>query len=97
MATAFTHRSGPPASTVFTHGFRLAVLLLPFTLLLAMTIRHQGPGQLLLLLGALFQALVCCLTFLSRGSWRQPVGPSVITLYLIGLAWMWCVDLHPDW
>jgi hypothetical protein len=37
------------------------------------------------------------LTFMSARSWRQPVGPSVITLYLVALAWLWCGTTSRDW
>src|SRR5262249_15961267 len=39
---------------------------------------------------------VCILTFLSPNG-RQPLGPSIITLYLIALGWLWFGDVEIDW
>lgn len=78
------------------HAFRLIVLLLP-TFLLAWLAGRQEEANLILWLGTAFQACVCFLSFFSRGSWRQPLGPSVITLYLIALAWIWFGCKHEDW
>src|SRR5262249_23080096 len=39
-------------------------------------------------LGAVFQLLVCLLNVLSRALTTQPLGPTVIMLYMIGLAWV---------
>jgi hypothetical protein len=52
---------------------------------------------MMLWLATAFQGLVCLLSFLSKRSWQQPVGPSVITLYLIALAWLWWGDGMNDW
>jgi hypothetical protein len=46
----------------------------------------------MLLLGSIFQSLVCCLILFNQRGWREPAGPSVITLYLIGLGWLWIVQ-----
>jgi HEAT repeat protein len=53
------------------------------------TLRTSGKAQVMLWLGTAFQVLVCALSFFSYRTWRQPVGPSVITLYLIALGWLW--------
>jgi hypothetical protein len=76
--------------------FRLVVLLMPTGLLAWMASRQEG-NNLLIWLGTTFQLCVCFLSFFSRGSWRQPLGPSVITLYLIALAWIWFGNIHDDW
>jgi hypothetical protein len=76
---------------------RLTILLLPSAILLAATLRYPGKNNLVLWMGTAFQLLVCFLSFVSRGGWRQPLGPSVITLYLIALAWLWFGDRHQDW
>jgi hypothetical protein len=76
---------------------RLGALLLPTLLLLGLALRQGGTDESLLWIAAGFQALVCGLTLISRSSWRQPMGPSIITLYLIGLAWLWCVNAPGDW
>ena len=69
--------------------FRAAFLLLPSCLLLLGVMRTTGAPQRMLLLGSVVQLIICSLTFLLGGSWRQPVGPSVITVYLIALGWLW--------
>lgn len=91
----FTNRLGQP--TIFGFLIRLGVLLLPALLLLIASLRSQGPDQIMLWIATGFQAIVCILTFASRGSWQAPVGPSVITLYLIALAWMWWGATSNDW
>jgi HEAT repeat protein len=68
---------------------RVLILLLPASLLLLGVARTEGKAQLMLALGCAFQFLVCFLSFTSQRSWREPVGPSVITLYLIALGWLW--------
>jgi hypothetical protein len=76
---------------------RLFVLLLPSAILLAASLRQPGATNLVLWLGTAFQFTVCFLSFFSGGGWRQPLGPSVITLYLIALAWLWFGDHREDW
>jgi hypothetical protein len=52
----------------------------------------------MLFLGAAFQLIVCTLAFVSGSNWRQPAAPSVITLYLIALGWLWLgVSGLQDW
>jgi hypothetical protein len=63
-------------------------LLLPLVLLLAASQRLQGSAGLILALGALFQALGCSLALWARGMGREPLGPAVIMLYVIGLTWL---------
>jgi hypothetical protein len=76
---------------------RVGVLLLPTLLLLGAALRYPGGDTIVLWAGTGFQAVVCGLTFASRRSWRQPVGPSIITLYLVALAWLWCSNSVADW
>jgi hypothetical protein len=76
---------------------RAAVLLLPATLLLGASLRTTGPARFMLGLGTAFLALVCLLSFVSRRTWQQPVGPAVITLYLIGFCWLWWGQATQDW
>ncbi|MEI7684784.1 MAG: hypothetical protein WCL32_07130 [Planctomycetota bacterium] len=78
---------------------RAVILLLPTALLAIVAARqeNQGSHNIILWLGTAFQLCVCFLSFFSRGSWRQPLGPSVITLYLIALAWLFFGDKHEDW
>jgi hypothetical protein len=75
----------------------MGVMLAPTVLLLVASLRHPGPNNVMLWLGTGFQAGVCALSFASRRSWRAPIGPSIITLYTIGLAWMWWGDTREDW
>lgn len=92
----FTNRIGQP--TFAAYLIRLGVLLLPAMLLLIATVRSHTPEERLMLwIATAFQAVVCILTFASRGSWQAPIGPSVITLYLIALAWMWWGATTNDW
>ena len=47
-------------------------------------------------MGTAFQVMVCGLSLLSRQGRREPVGPSVITLYIIALGWLWLGTLGSD-
>jgi HEAT repeat protein len=76
---------------------RLAVMLLPTLLLVGAAGRYYDNPNWMLWIGTFFQLTVCILSFFSSGSWRQPLGPSVITLYLIALAWLWFGDSKDDW
>lgn len=76
---------------------RLAILLLPTVLLLGAASRHGESVNWMLWMGSAFQFTVCSLSFFSTRSWRQPLGPSVITLYLIALAWLWFGNQRQDW
>src|SRR5437867_1327677 len=95
VATRTRRRLGGVLAPVWRLGF----LLVPSALLLIASLRHGGAGteSHMLWLGTAFQAAVCFLTFFSRRSWNQPVGPSVVTLYIIALAWLWFGDQSADW
>jgi hypothetical protein len=67
---------------------RLSVLLLPLALLFLGILRTAGVPQVVLALGALLQILVCYL-ILKDGAWHSTLGPSVVTLYLTALGWLW--------
>jgi hypothetical protein len=73
------------------------VLLVPAALLLIAALRAWDPKPWLLLGGLAFQLLICLLTFVSSRSWNQPIGPSIVTLYLTGVAWLWFGDVASDW
>ncbi|HMF11751.1 MAG TPA: HEAT repeat domain-containing protein, partial [Gemmataceae bacterium] len=45
--------------------------------------------NLMLWIGTGFQVFVWLLNFVSRHNRRDPVGPSIITLYVIALGWLW--------
>src|SRR5262249_48607034 len=67
------------------------------TLLLGASLRHPEPGSYLLWIGTAFLGVVCVLSFVSRAAWQESIGPSVIALYLVGLAWMWVGNGYEDW
>jgi hypothetical protein len=92
MRTDLRSRAECRVPSLFTLAVRALILLLPAALLFASVAQTEGTSQKMLLLGSLFQVLVCCLTLFSHRAWREPVGPSVITLYLIGLGWLWIVQ-----
>ena len=76
---------------------RLVVLLLPTGLLVLASLRAPEGSRMMLWLGTGMQAGCCALCVLNRRSWSQPVGPVVITLYLVALAWLWWGDGRADW
>jgi HEAT repeats len=76
---------------------RAVVLLLPATLLLIAAARGWETKPWILLGGLAFQSLIFLLTFLSYRSWNQPIGPSIVTLYLTAVAWLWFGDGINDW
>jgi hypothetical protein len=65
------------------------LLILPAGLLFICAVRQDAQASLLLWIGAGFQLLVCALSFISRLNRRDSVGPSIITLYVIALGWLW--------
>ncbi len=90
-------QSGSGGPAVLSVLLRAFLFLLPTGLMLVASLRHPGPNRLMLWLGTGLQVGLCLPTLLSRASWRQPVGPSLITLYLIALAWLWWGDGRDDW
>ena len=76
---------------------RGAILLLPAALLGIAALRSWDQKPWLLLGGLAFQLVICLLTFLSSRSWNQPIGPSIVTLYLTAVAWLWWGDGINDW
>ncbi len=74
---------------------RLGLLLVPTAILLHAALRSPQTSWFLWT-GTALQGIVCLLTFVSRSSWRLPIGPSVITLYLIGFCWLWFGDKSED-
>jgi hypothetical protein len=97
MSAVFKIGSGSPRQSWAVVFARLAIMLLPTALLAGAAMRYQGADNLLLWIAAAFQATICMLTFVSRRSWSQPLGPSVITLYLVALAWLWSTNNVNDW
>jgi hypothetical protein len=77
---------------------RGVILLLPAALLGVAALRSNWDRPpWLLLAGLVFQLLICLLTFLSSQSWNQSIGPSIVTLYLTAVAWLWFGDGVGDW
>ena len=76
--------------------FRLGLLLLPTALLLAASLRYPDASNIRLWLATGFQIAILAAACITP-SLRQPTGPSVITLYLIALAWLWWGDGMDDW
>lgn len=76
-------------------AFRAAAMLVP-TAVLALSSQRQVGDATMLWLGTAFQFCVCFLAFVSRGNWDQPIGPSIVTLYLIGVVWLWFGDTNGD-
>lgn len=96
MTARSTLREGylPSVETVIRAG----VLLVPALLLLVVCIRFAGQPRLTLWVGTAFQFACCLLTFVSPQGRRQPLGPSVVTLYVIALGWLWLgVVGESDW
>jgi hypothetical protein len=85
-----------PISNLRFYVVRILVLLLPSLILFFGCLRYEGRPNLMLWLGTAFQVLVCCLSFLSGKTYRQAVGPSVITLYVIALGWLWLGTANID-
>ncbi|MBI3407947.1 MAG: HEAT repeat domain-containing protein [Planctomycetes bacterium] len=93
LSTATGERLRSVILTVWRTGF----LLVPTGLLLIASLRHPSGNNAMLWMGTAFQIIVCVLAFANRASWGQPIGPSVVTLYLIALTWLWFGDFVDDW
>jgi HEAT repeats len=97
MAT-FVPARNPWSSAIFPGAlWRLALLQVPAALLLAVSLRTPQENSLILWFGTAFQAVVGVLTFLSRRSWQPTMAPTIITLYLTALSWLWFGDRLDDW
>ena len=91
-------RVGSRQRAVLTVLGRVGALLLPAGLLFVAALRNLAEPNLNLWLGTTFQVLVCLLTFLTRQNGRQPLGPAVVTLYIIALGWLWLgTPAGDDW
>jgi hypothetical protein len=97
MSALFSISSVGPLRSLAGPFGRLGVMLLPTALLLGAALRFAEGENVFLWIASGFQATICLLTFMSRRSWRQQVGPSVITLYLVALALLWCANVPNDW
>jgi hypothetical protein len=83
--------------TIFHGAGRWFLLLVPTLLLLGAALRSIDQKPWMLWGGMAFQLVICSLSFCSRRSWNQPIGPSIVTLYLTGLAWLWLGNPAHDW
>ncbi len=81
-------RSGRSRSSLLVRVIRLAMLLLPVTLLALCSCRAPANQQTILWLGTLFQTLGCVLAIISWQGMRQPLSPAIIMLYVIALSWL---------
>jgi HEAT repeat protein len=81
---------------IFSTG-RCIILLLPAAVLLISAIRGYENQPWILIGGLVFQMLIFLLTFISYRHWNAPVGPSIVTLYLTAVAWLWFGDGINDW
>jgi hypothetical protein len=97
MLRLLPNRSEPEESPWLLRFGRLFILMVPTALLLAASLRSSGSKSLVLWLATGFQGLICLLSFATRSGNRQPLGPSVVTLYFIALAWLWWGDGIDDW
>jgi hypothetical protein len=96
MSARALSQAGSAPLVVAARFARFGLLLLPAGLLFLAALRTAEGTNLNLWLGTAFQLLVCLLTFLTRQSDRQALGPSVITLYVIALGWLWLGTPHAD-
>ncbi len=82
---------------LFLRVFRLTVLFLPVILLLVLSLRVPEEIQQLLWLGTAIQLLLS-----GAGLWwigqagRESVGPAVIMLYIVALAWGFFAAFHRE-
>jgi len=99
MRRILSMRTKERLGTFLSPLLRLSFMLLPTIFLLIASLRHTGLGtaNVMLWIGTGFQASVCFLIFICHRTWRQPLGPSVVTLYLIALAWLWLGSQTEDW
>ena len=81
-----------------TTTLKLVVLFAPVGMLFMSVGRAEGRPQVLLALGAMLEAAVCISLLWLVGSWRPPMAPSVVALYLMAFAWIWIAgDQSGDW
>jgi hypothetical protein len=76
------------SKTLFIRCVRLALLLLPVSLMALCSLRGDPDNKDLLWLGTLFQVLGVVLAVISWRGLNQPLSPAVIMLYVIALSWV---------
>lgn len=98
MLPRYRSRLGQRILSLLSLVSRVLVLFVPALLLFLASGRSTGSAQLLLGAGGAFQFVVCLLHFSGRRALSQPLGPSIVSLYLIGLGWLWVTaGLSDDW
>ncbi len=80
---------GRPLRSLATVMAQTVVLLIPAALLLLGSLLATNQTHVMLWLGAIVEILACTVIALRQRGRREPLGPPVITLYLIALAWIW--------
>jgi hypothetical protein len=74
------------------------MLQVPVVLLLFASVRASEKTQLTLWLGTGFQTLISGFVLVCSHRWRQSGTPLFVTLYLIGLSWLWVgTRASADW
>lgn len=81
--------SGHPVPSHLAITVQTIAILVPTVILLIGCLLSNDEPRYLLWLGTAVQVLICSLLFVSGRAWRQPVGPPMITVYLIALSWLW--------
>jgi hypothetical protein len=97
MAALRPSRDSMIFDVFFVGAGRGVMLLLPAGILLVSALRSWDQKPWILLGGLAFQLCICLLTFFSHRNWNQPIGPSIVTLYLTAVAWLWFGDTSNDW
>lgn len=96
MGQYLTDRDNP-VQVVLSVLCRLGILVVPTGLLVGAALRYPPQDAMMLWFGAAFQGVVCALSVVSRRTWEQPLGPQLMTLYLIALGSLWFGDPREDW
>src|SRR5438552_5677299 len=88
MPSAASHLRPKPSVRLL--ALRFGVLLLPILLLAlaAMRAGNENKPQFILWAGTLFQVLLSGLVLQSRRLGRNPLGSTVLVLYVVALAWL---------
>jgi hypothetical protein len=84
--------SSPPgrqARSLAALAVQAVVLVLPAVMLLLGSLLTTDRTHVILWLGAIVEIFVCTLICFRQRTSRQPLGPTVITLYLMALGWLW--------
>jgi HEAT repeat protein len=89
MSARSIARTVPNTASMSSRIMETILLILPAGLILVGAVRQGENANLLLWIGTGFQLLVCLLNFIGRHNRRESIGPSIITLYVIALGWLW--------